>query len=134
MALSQYSSCITRIADKIKLLLKRIKMMEKFIAIWLLLLLNIEKNSVAASATAMEDVFVLKNGILMQRKFSPELNTTWFSPIANFKLDVLENDLVTNASKESCILLEQEGSEENATTVLRFKDISKVPISIIDYK
>lgn len=70
------------------------------------------------------DEFVLVDGKLKQKNYADSLNKTWFSQFPDYKLDVLKNDFIQDASLESCI--EKESEVVSNQKIIKFEDIAKV--------
>ena len=72
---------------------------------------------------AVVDDFVMKDGKLMQANFAKSLNRTWYSNMADYKLDVLKNDMILEASLDTCV---EEGEDNTEDTIIEFRDIAQV--------
>ena len=92
--------------------------------IWFLLASYVLVIHSSAVPMANVDEFVMKEGKLMQKNFANSLKKTWYSMVADHKLDVLKNDLIMEASLGSCI--EHEGGANTDKAAMEFKEIAKV--------
>ena len=102
--------------------------MKVLIFIWSLLARYMLLIHSSAVPMATVDEFMVKDSKLMQKNFAKSLKKTWYSMVAEHKLDVLKNDLIIEASLDSCI--EREGAANTDKATIEFNDIAKVLVSI----
>ena len=98
--------------------------MTKLVTAFLLFLKQIVLVQSISLPVSEMDLFVLKNGKLMQENHAEALNKTWYSLTSDYKLDVLKNDRIMGASLDSCV--EHSSETSTGSKIIEFKDIAEV--------